>query len=198
MSKQSGIIFQICVAFSEYLNFIRGITFTESTNCKLQILIFSRSLGLTNEKIVIRLPVCNSNLQLSHSSQFVTSQFLSVQFFLPSIRLWFWKENSPELTVISHRFSMIPLYFVWHDQRVSYLFIWFAQVSAITLYVNYVYFTELWIWWTLAICRAIYKGKQQCRERRVVQQRSWSFSGNLPSSRRNGRSQVKYTTYINT
>ena len=55
MSKQSGIIFQICVAFSEYLNFIRGTIFTGSTNCKLQTLIFSRSIGLNNEKIVIRL-----------------------------------------------------------------------------------------------------------------------------------------------
>ena len=139
------------------------------------------------------LPVCNSNLQLSQSSKFATGQFYQSNFFSVNQTLWFWKKNGPELTVISHRFSMIPLYFVWHDQRVSYLFIWFAQVSAT---IHYVYFTELWIWWTLAICRAIYKGKQQCRERRVVQQRSWSFSGNLPSSRRNGRSQVKSTTYF--
>ena len=111
-SKQSEIIFQICVTFSEYLNFIRGITIIGSINCKMQTLIFSRSIGLNNEKSVVRLPVCNSNLQLSHSSKFATSQFLSVQFFLRQSDVVILEKNNLELTVISHRFSMIPLYFV--------------------------------------------------------------------------------------
>ena len=128
--------------------------------------------------------VCN----YPKAQNLLQASFYQFEFSFVNQTLWFWGKNRLEITVISHRFSM-------NDTIVSCLTQSKLPVYLVctNIYHNTLYFTELWIRWTLAFCRTIYKGKQQCRERRVVQQCSWSFSGNLPSSRRNGRSQVKYT-----